>query len=82
MRGTAPPPFLASVLEVSGWSAPRPGRVTPGKATRYPLYRWLGKPVWTGEENLAPIEIRFPNHPAHRETLHRLSYSGPQGKII
>jgi hypothetical protein len=25
-----------------GWLAPRPGRFTPGKETRYPLYRRLG----------------------------------------
>ena len=25
-----------------GWSTPRPGRFTPGKETRYPLYRRLG----------------------------------------
>ena len=27
-----------------GWLAPRPGRFTPGKGTRYPLYRRLGTP--------------------------------------
>jgi len=27
-----------------GWSTPRPGRFTPGKETRYPLYRGLGGP--------------------------------------
>jgi hypothetical protein len=27
-----------------GWLAPRPGRFTPGKETRYPLYRRLGGP--------------------------------------
>jgi hypothetical protein len=27
-----------------GWSTPRPGRFTPGKDTRYPLYRRLGGP--------------------------------------
>jgi hypothetical protein len=25
-----------------GWSTPRPGRFTPGKETRYPLYRRRG----------------------------------------
>jgi hypothetical protein len=25
-----------------GWSTPRPGRLTSGKETRYPLYRRLG----------------------------------------
>jgi hypothetical protein len=27
-----------------GWSTPRPCRFTPGKETRYPLYRRLGRP--------------------------------------
>jgi hypothetical protein len=27
-----------------GWLAPHPGRFTPGKETRYPLYRRLGGP--------------------------------------
>jgi hypothetical protein len=31
-------------LDVSRWSTPRPGRFTPGKETRYPLYRRLGGP--------------------------------------
>ena len=31
-----------SALDVDGWSTPRPGRFTPGKETRYPLYRRLG----------------------------------------
>ena len=34
---------MTSALEGGGWSAPRPGRFTPGK-TRYPLYRRLGGP--------------------------------------
>jgi hypothetical protein len=40
--------FLTSALEEGGWSAPRPGRFTPGK-TRYPLYMRLGGPQgWSG----------------------------------
>ena len=27
-----------------GWSTPRPGRFSPRKVTRYPLYRRLGGP--------------------------------------
>ena len=30
------------------WSLPRPGRFTPGKETRYPLYRRLGGSTWAG----------------------------------
>jgi hypothetical protein len=34
---------------VGGWSTPRPGRFIPGKETRYPLYRRLGRPQdWSG----------------------------------
>jgi hypothetical protein len=33
---------LTLALEAGGWSTPRPGRFTPGKETRYPLYRRLG----------------------------------------
>jgi len=32
---------LKSMLDRSGWSRPSPGRFTPGKDTRYPLYRRL-----------------------------------------
>ena len=32
------------VLDEGGWSTPRPGRFTPGKETRYPLYRRLCGP--------------------------------------
>ena len=35
---------LTSALDGGGWSTPRPGRFTPGKETRYPLYRRLGGP--------------------------------------
>jgi hypothetical protein len=33
-----------SALYEGGWITPRPGRFTPGKETRYPLYRKLGGP--------------------------------------
>ena len=32
---------LTSAIDRSGWSAPRPGRFTPGERPRYPLYRRL-----------------------------------------
>ena len=35
---------LTSALGWSGWLTPRPGRFTPGKQSRYPLYRRLGGP--------------------------------------
>ena len=30
---------------------------------------WVRGPVWTAVENLAPTEIRSPDHPARRESL-------------
>jgi hypothetical protein len=35
---------LTSALDEGSWSTPRPGRFTPEKQTRYPLYRRLGGP--------------------------------------
>jgi hypothetical protein len=35
---------LTSALDGGGWLTPRPGCFTPGKETRYPLYRRLGGP--------------------------------------
>jgi hypothetical protein len=39
-------------------------------------------PVWTGTENIAFAGIRSSDLPAHSESLHRLSYLGPQGRYI
>jgi hypothetical protein len=39
---------------------------------------WASGPVWTGAENLAPTGIRSPDRPVRRQSLHRLSYRGPQ----
>ena len=46
-----------------GWSAPRPGRFTPGKDP-VPIVQevgWAPGPVWMGAENLAPTGIRSPD---------------------
>jgi hypothetical protein len=43
-RGIALPVREPRHEEGIGWLAPRPGRFTPGKETRYPLYRRLGGP--------------------------------------
>jgi hypothetical protein len=55
----------------------------PSGMTRYPLYRMLVRPVWTGAENLAPTRIRSPDRPGRIESLWRLSYPGSQqtGKL-
>ena len=39
---------------------------------------WASGPVWTDAENLAPTGIRSPDRPAPRQSLHQLSYRGPQ----
>ena len=35
---------------------------------------WAPRPVWTGEENLAPTGIRSPDRPARSQALYRLVY--------
>jgi hypothetical protein len=55
-RGIAQYPFVTSAQEEGGWSAPRPGRFTPGK---YPVpivqeAGWTPGSVWTCVKNLAP----------------------------
>jgi hypothetical protein len=62
------------------WSASRPGRFTPGKDP-VPIVQeagWGPGPVWMCAKNLAPTEIRFPDHPAPNQALYRLSYPGPE----
>jgi hypothetical protein len=51
-----------------------PVALPPGK--RLPIVQeggWAPESVWTGAENLAPTEIRSPDHPVRRESLYRLS---------
>jgi hypothetical protein len=36
--------FLTSALRAGRWTTPRPGRFTPGKENRYPLYKKLSRP--------------------------------------
>ena len=53
---------MTLALRWGGWSAPRPGRFTPGKDP-VPIAQeagWAAGPVWTGAENLAPTGIRSP----------------------
>jgi hypothetical protein len=64
------------VLEGGGWSAPRPGRFTPGKHP-VPIVQeagWAPGPVWTCAKNLAPTGIRSPDRPARSQSLYQLSY--------
>jgi len=65
-----------SALEGGEWSAARSGLYLPPGKTRYPLYRWLGRPQGRSgrTENLAPTEIRFPDRPARSQSLYLLIY--------
>jgi hypothetical protein len=59
-----------------GWSAPRPGRFTPGKDP-VPIVQeaeWAPGPGWTFAKNLAPTGIRSPDRPARSQSLYRLGY--------
>jgi hypothetical protein len=63
-----------------GWSAPRPGRFTPGKDP-VPIVQeagWAPGPVWTCAKYLAPTGIRLPDRPARSKSLYRLIYPDPQ----
>ena len=44
---------LTAALDGSGWLTPPPGRLTPGKETRYPLglRQWVPGPVWMCAES-------------------------------
>jgi hypothetical protein len=58
--------FSTSALGGGGWSAPRPGRFTPGQdpVPSVQAAGWAPGPVWTCEKNLAPTAIRSPDRPA------------------
>jgi hypothetical protein len=69
-------PFVTSAIERGGWSAPRPGRFTPGKDP-VPIVQeaeWAPGPVWTCAKNRTPTGIRSPDRPARSQSLYRLSY--------
>ena len=71
--------LLTSVLDGGGWSTARPGRFTPGKEP-VPIVQeagWSPEAVWTGVENLSRTGIRSPDRPARKQSLYRLSYTGP-----
>jgi hypothetical protein len=68
--------FSTSALGVGGWSAPGPGRFTPGKDPVLIVQEagWNPVPVWTCGKNLVPIGIRSPDRPSRSQSLYRLSY--------
>jgi hypothetical protein len=69
---------LTSARDVGWWSTPRPGRFTPGKQTRYLLYRGLDGPQGRAERHstprtVQPVESRYTDWaiPAHQLTYHK-----------
>jgi hypothetical protein len=75
---------LTSALERGGWSAPRPGRFSPGKDP-VPIVQeagWAPGPVWTCAKNLTRTGNRSPDRPARSQSLYRLSYPGPYISIL
>jgi hypothetical protein len=71
---------LTLALDEGGWSTPRPGRFTPGKETRYPLYRRLdgsqgrfgrvrktSPPLGFDPRTVQPVASRYTDYaiPAH-----------------
>jgi hypothetical protein len=69
---------MTSALKGGVWSAPRPGRFTPGKDP-VPIVQESGlapRPIWTCAKNLAPTGIWSPDRPAHSQSLYRLRYPG------
>jgi len=42
---------------------------------------WTPGPVWTDEENLAPIGTRFPDRSARSQSLYRLRYPAHTDKL-
>jgi hypothetical protein len=68
--------FSTSALGRGGWSAPRPGRFTPGRDP-VPIVQeagWAPEPVWMCAKNLAPTRIRSRDRPARSQSLYWLSY--------
>jgi hypothetical protein len=63
--------FSTSALGGGEWSAPRPGRFTPGKDL-VPIVQevgWAPGPVWMCAKNLAPTWIRSPDRPARSSVV-------------
>ena len=64
--------YLTLSLDVSGCSAPRPGRFNPEKEPVTIVWE-IGsaqRTVWAGAKDIAFTGIRSPDRPAHSESLH------------
>jgi hypothetical protein len=83
-RGRGKAVLLDHGTRRGGWSAPRPGRFTPGKDP-VPIVQevgWAPGPVRTCAKNLAPTGIRSPDRPSRSQSQYRLSYPGsPVGEV-
>ena len=69
-----------SALDGGGWSTPRPGRFTPGKETRCPLYRRLSGPQGRSgrvRKISSPTGIRPLHRPDRNDSLYGRSFPGP-----
>jgi hypothetical protein len=64
---------IALLILDLGWSAPRPGRFTPGKDLVQEA-GWAPGLVWTCANNLAPTGIKSSDRPLCNQSLYRLSY--------
>ena len=77
---------LTSALDGGGWSTPCPGRFTPGKESRHPLYRRVGEaqgrsgrvrkispPPGSDSRTVQPAANRYTDYaiPAHKERYGR-----------
>jgi hypothetical protein len=70
---------LTLVLSGGEWSTPRPGRFTPGKVTRYTLYRRLGGPQCRSGRmrKISPPPPGFDPWTVQSVALYRRTYPGP-----
>ena len=72
---------LTSALDGTGWSTPRPGRLTlPLEGELVPIVQkagWAPGPVLTIAENLASTGMRSPDRPVCSQQLCRMRYPGP-----
>jgi hypothetical protein len=72
---------LTSALDAGGWLTPPFCRFTPGKETRYPLYRRLGGPH--GRSGRVRVTSDLPKFDPRTirpvaQSVYRLSYPGPK----
>jgi hypothetical protein len=75
---------MTFVVEWGGWSAPSPGRFTPG-INPVPVVQeagWAPGPVWACAKNLAPTRIQSPDYPARSQSLYRLSYPAHRTVLV